>query len=638
MHTSLRSFLAPPRFPENDEKMQRAALLHMALLVSAGFVSLSLVAIAVGGNVPLRTLLIVALLLALLMQSGRWLRAGQFRRCELVLTAGFFIIFTVGVASIGTIRAPATSVYVFWVMLMVTLFRLPGLVIGSIASSVAVLCLIIAENLGWLPKPNLSVGVTQWLVFTANFVMTAILAHYTNQLTFQALSRSRTENQRRIQAENELRKLTRAVEQSPNTIIITDLNGTIEYANTRFLSVTGLSYDQVIGRNLQQLEAGGTPADTYREILSAMSSGREWRGECVSRKKDGSLYYETAIVSPVIDSDGITTHYLTVKQDITERKRAEEALRLSEERHRLIAHLASDVIWTMSTEGQITYVSPSVEAVRGFTADEAMQQSMAQSLTPASLAIAQRHFDQLHLDLAAGRPVQAFRGEMEYWCKDGSTVWTEVMVQPVLGENGEVIELLGVTRSIAEHKRLLQELQDAKAGMERANAELLSLATTDSLTGAWNRRHFERIAVTAIAQALRYQHPLSLVVFDIDRFKIVNDRYGHQVGDQVLIELTKVVSQVLRSTDILARWGGEEFVVVMEHCNESSAMQLAEKIRKEVESHPFPSVGTITISLGVAEFRPGDTLNAWFSQADQALYDAKNSGRNAVRCASALFA
>lgn len=628
----VQQWLAPPSFSEDGDKSQRTALLRVALRVSIGFAGLTLVAIALGNNVPVTTSVITGLLLVMLVQSMRWLRAGKIRHCEFALTTGFFIAFTFAVASVGTIRSPATSVYVFWVMLMVTVYRFPGLVIGALASSIAVLCLIVAENQGLLPTPDISVGVTQWLVLTGNFVMTASLAYYTNQLTVNALDLSRKENHGRIQAENELRKLTRAVEQSPNSIIITDLNGTIEYVNPRFLSATGLTSDEALGKTPEQLPAGRTPPDTYREIMSTLASGREWHGECVNRNKDGAIYYEAAIVTPVIDHAGVTTHYLTVKRDVTEQKRAEEALRLSEERHRLIAHFAKDVIWTMDLNGHITYVSPSIEAVRGFTPEEAAQQSPERILTPASMEAAHSYFVQLHADLEAGRPAQTFRGEMEYRCKDGSTVWTEVMVQPVLGEKGEVIELLGVTRSIAEHKRLLQELQNAKAATERANAELFSLATTDPLTGTWNRRHFERTAATAIARAVRYQYPVSILVFDIARFKTVNDRYGHQVGDQVLIELTRVVGQVLRSTDILARWGGEEFVVVAEHCDATAAMQLAEKIRKQVETHRFPEVGSVTISLGVAELRSEDTLDSWFGRADQAVFDAKNSGRNAARC------
>ncbi len=506
------NWLASPIFREDGEKTQRAALVHAALLFSIAFAVVALIAIIVGKNVPARTFVIVFLYLLLLLQSVRWLHAGKLGYCELTLTVGFFVVLTAAIISLGTIRAPATAVYVFWVMLAVTIYRLPGLMIGATVSSMTVLVLILAENMGMLPQPNLSVGMTQWLMLTALYVMTASLAYYTSRITAEALKQSRVENQQRIQAENELR--------------------------------------------------------------------------------------------------------------------------LSEERHRLIAHFAKDVIWTMSPDGQITYISPSIEAVRGLTPEEAMQQSIDQILTPESIALVQNYFIQLHADIQAGRPVQTFRGEMEYLCKDGSTVWCDVMVQPVLSSEGKVIELLGVSRSIAEHKRLLRELANAKAATERANAELHSLATTDSLTGIWNRRHFEQAAGIAIAQALRYQHPVSMLVLDIDHFKEVNDRYGHQVGDQVLIELTKVIGRALRSTDILARWGGEEFVVVAEYCDTSAAMQLAEKIRKKVEAHSFPIVGSVTISLGVAEFHAEETLDAWFGRADQAVFEAKNSGRNTIRCSS----
>lgn len=636
LKSTAQRWLAPPIFPQDDERTQRARLLNVAHLVSLVLTALALLAIVIGKNVPIRTLVIVSVWLGVLIQSVRWLHAGKLGRAELMLIAGFFITLTTASMSLGTIRAPATAVYVFWVMLAVTIYRLPGLLFASLVSSLTVLGLISAENLGMLPKPDVSVGATQWLMLTGLFATTAALAYYTSQVTAEALRLSRNENEQRIRAESELRKLTRAVEQSPNSIVITDLRGTIEYANPRFYSVTGFNKEDVIGENPRILKSNLTPKETYRDLWRTLSSGHEWSGEFVNRKKDGSLFWESAIISPVTDSGGVLTHYLSIKQDITERKRAEEALRLSEERHRLIANFASDVIWTMGLDGVLTYISPSIEALRGVTPDEAMMETHEAKLTPASYAMSQEYFEQLHADLQAGRPPKAFRSEMEYRCKDGSTVWTEVMVQPVLGKDGKVVELLGVTRSIAEHKRLMHELKSAKEAAEHANAELFTMATTDTLTGVWNRRHFEHTAATAIAQAARYGHPLSMLLFDIDRFKAVNDRYGHQAGDQVLIELTRVVSKDLRAADILARWGGEEFVVISAHCNEGAAMQLAEKIRKEVEAHRFPVVGSLTISLGVAEFSAGDTLDTWFGKADRALYEAKGGGRNAVRCSSLL--
>lgn len=638
MIKTVNQWLAPPAFQADEEKTQRAGLLNLVILISLSFTTVSLFAAVFGNSVPARTIVIVLLWLALLLQSLRWLHLGRLGRVEWVLTAAFFITITAVNISQGTVRAPATAIYVFWVTLAVMIYRLRGLLVASCLSSLAVLGLIVAENAGLLPQPNFSVGMTQWVVLSGLFVMTASLAHYTNQLTREALDQSKLENAQRMRAEADLRKLTSAVEQSPNSIVITDLSGTIEYVNPRFCSVTGYSQEEVIGQNPRLLKSDRTPPDTFLQLWDALSAGREWRGEFVNRKKDGSLYFESDIISPVTDDQGAATHYLAVKEDITQRKQAEEALRISEERHRLIASFASDVIWTMAPSGRITYVSPSVETLRGVTPDEAMQQPMDQILMPESQARATRYLRQLQSALDAGQPPHPFRDELEYRRKDGSTVWTEVMVQPIFREDGSLMELLGVTRSIAEHKRLLHELQTAKEAVEHANDELSRIATIDVLTGIWNRRHFEHVAASARAQALRHKQPVSMLLFDIDHFKKVNDRYGHQIGDQVLIELTRLVGQSIRTTDMLARWGGEEFVVILSYCRQAEAMQIAEKIRKVVASHYFAEVGKVTVSLGVAEFSGSETLDDWFKRVDQALFEAKSGGRNTVRTAGTTAA
>ena len=419
-------------------------------------------------------------------------------------------------------------------------------------------------------------------------------------------------------------------------LLIDPRSGDIADANAAAARFYGYSIEHLKTMRIQQINM--LSPDEVADALA--QAARHERNVFVfpHRLSDGSVRTVEVRTSPI--EAGNCCLLFSIIHDVTERQRSEEALRISESRHRLLADNARDVIWTMAPDGTITYVSPSVETVRGFTPAEAMLQTTEEILTPASRAVSLGYFTQLHADLAADRPTRSFRGELEYRCKDGSTVWTEVMAFPLFSDEG-LVELLGVTRDISEHKRLVLELQQARDATEtanqallHANAALAGIAITDALTGVSNRRHFEQVADAAAAQARRYQQPLSLLIFDIDHFKSINDRYGHLAGDHVLIELTQLVGGALRDSDVLARWGGEEFVVIMPHCGASAALLVAQKLRALVAAHPFDAVGTVTVSLGAAEFKPDEGLDDWFRRVDLALYEAKSGGRNTVRLGS----
>lgn len=166
--------------------------------------------------------------------------------------------------------------------------------------------------------------------------------------------------------------------------------------------------------------------------------------------------------------------------------------------------------------------------------------------------------------------------------------------------------------------------------MEWEKAILERQALTDSLTGIHNREKFDETLALEVDRARRYGTPLSLIMFDIDHFKDVNDLHGHQVGDTVLISLTRIISAHIREHDIFARWGGEEFMILAPGIPAESAAQLAEKLRGLVEEADFPVAGHVTISLGVAQFQADDTPRSLAKQVDDALYRAKRGGRNRV--------
>jgi diguanylate cyclase (GGDEF)-like protein len=180
------------------------------------------------------------------------------------------------------------------------------------------------------------------------------------------------------------------------------------------------------------------------------------------------------------------------------------------------------------------------------------------------------------------------------------------------------------------------ELERRNEELRRLAAQLEQLASTDQLTGTTNRRKFDDTIAEELRRAERYAQPLSLLLFDIDHFKKVNDEHGHKVGDSVLVETTALVLQMLRSSDCLARWGGEEFVVLAPGIGPAGAATLAERIRAGVAAHVFPSAGRVTISTGVAESRPGDSPDGLLARADAAMYAAKAGGRNRVEVSPAL--
>jgi two-component system cell cycle response regulator len=183
-------------------------------------------------------------------------------------------------------------------------------------------------------------------------------------------------------------------------------------------------------------------------------------------------------------------------------------------------------------------------------------------------------------------------------------------------------ELLARVSILLENKQLIDRLEAQKR-------LLFALAMRDQLTSLFNRRSLFEIAPKEVASAQRHGYPISLFMLDLDHFKEVNDNYGHQAGDSVLREIGALILSLLREGDFAARFGGEEFVVLLPHCKMSDAMARAEDLRAAIEGQN-PASLPVTTSIGVATLAPGWNFEALFRAADEAVYRAKANGRNRV--------
>ena len=168
---------------------------------------------------------------------------------------------------------------------------------------------------------------------------------------------------------------------------------------------------------------------------------------------------------------------------------------------------------------------------------------------------------------------------------------------------------------------------------EQLTDKIKRLSEEDYLTKLHNRRKIHEILENEISRSKRYNSTFAVILLDIDNFKITNDQFGHNAGDQVLVQISDIIRKTIRESDIASRWGGEEFLVFCPHTNIDGAFSLAEKLRNNIEKNEFGGVGYKTSSFGVAQIEHADTVQSLIQRADEALYSAKNSGKNIVMAA-----
>ncbi len=279
----------------------------------------------------------------------------------------------------------------------------------------------------------------------------------------------------------------------------------------------------------------------------------------------------------------------------------------------LMANTISDGLYVMNEQGVITFVNESAARILGYTRKDLLgrvahdvfhqQGNCKTPLSECSLCNVFRYNTR-------------FKGEEIFCRKDGTSFVAEVASEPLF-EHGKEISAVTIFRDISERKQMEEQLHE--------------LCNTDPLTKAFNRRYFLEVLETEVQRSRRYGMPFALVMGDVDRFKRVNDLFGHQAGDRVLQEVVAAIQERIRSSDTFARWGGEEFVLLLANTSLENAVPLVENIRENIRLLNFGEVGTVTISFGVTIFRDGDTIDTLLSRADKLLYEAKAAGRNCVR-------
>ena len=221
-----------------------------------------------------------------------------------------------------------------------------------------------------------------------------------------------------------------------------------------------------------------------------------------------------------------------------------------------------------------------------------------------------------------GKPVLTPRQSFSSWqqrVEGKSESWREVEIRAAQ----ELAENLSTALTFHEINRLNNQLS-------KVNEQLQTMVRTDPLTGIWNRYYIQEELIRLTEAARRYNHPFSVIFFDIDRFKDFNDQHGHQAGDRVLRSISECLQSRLRSADVLGRWGGEEFIIVAGNTEQTEAVQLAERVREAVAELDLGELGHVTISLGVTQWREDEDGNSLVNRADEAMYQAKADGRNRV--------
>ena len=429
----------------------------------------------------------------------------------------------------------------------------------------------------------------------------------------------------------EKEKMQLIFDTSPDAALITRLSdGLIVNVNVKFTVLSGYTRDEVIGTTTMQINVWHKFEDRQLLLADLKNKGLCDNMEFVFQRKSGSQFFGM-ISARMIEIQG-TPHIVSVVRDITERKRAEEALMESEEQYRSILNASPDNITITDLEGRILMISPAAKKMFGYELNFENFKDMRLLDFIVHEDVERAHANLLLMYQGGFRKPNEYRGMR----RDKSIFNIEVNSEFVRNANGQPIRMVFIIRDITERKLAEQQIQELvqRLEIEKNAAQLNSI--TDSLTGLLNRRYFDMALSTEFYRLKRSGSTLSIIMLDVDHFKNFNDTYGHLAGDDCLHQIGMMLKTIVgRAPDIVARYGGEEFTAILPETESSGAQEMAEKIRKGVEGLEIPHSSSdtaehVTVSLGVISVITTSIVSPKqvIALADEALYCAKNKGRN----------
>lgn len=463
-----------------------------------------------------------------------------------------------------------------------------------------------------------------------------------NMKSIVAITRNVTECKQAEQALRESDERFKSIyTQSPVGIEIYDADGKMLDINPAGMKIFGIERaEQVHGFDLF------ADPNITRKLRKKLAEGKPVAFESVfdfelvkkmglyPTSRSGKCFID-CLITPLTSSEKSISGYVVHVREITERQKMAHTLAESEKRFRALIEHSTDAISLIDAHGAVVYESPSAQKLTGYGPEERMGRSGLELVYP----------DDLPAVKSALAEVIANRGRIKnsqfrLVRKDGTVWWTEGTAINLLDEPSVQAIVINY-RDITQRKKAEKTLKTANrqlnarlAQIEQLQSELREQALRDPLTRLFNRRYLSETMERELKLAKREKRPVSVIVMDIDRFKKINDKYGHRVGDEFLTEIAKLLQSHARGSDVICRYGGEEFLIVMPGANSRAARKRAEQLRVQCEAMRIAYNGKelkVTLSFGVATYPThGAEGEEIVIKADKALYKSKRSGRNCV--------
>jgi diguanylate cyclase (GGDEF)-like protein/PAS domain S-box-containing protein len=417
------------------------------------------------------------------------------------------------------------------------------------------------------------------------------------------LVRSKKQMNRAFEAEHRAHgRVMNILESITDGFIAIDRNWLFTYVNAEAEKLLGKNRDEMVGRNVWEVIPETEDSIFHRNYRKAMDLRQATTFEARSLMVD--KFFE---VHAYPSEDGIAVYF----RDITEQRKARERLKASEERYRELVENANDLLYTHDLIGNFTSVNNACVTVTGYTHGELLTKNLADLVAPEHLDRARQMLLQ---KIQEG--VGATTYEIDIVARDGRRVPVEVSTRLIL-ENGKPRGVQGIARDISERKR--------------AETALRNMSLTDPLTGVYNRRGAITLADQQLKVAQRLGRNMLLIYADLNHLKVINDTYGHTAGDVALVEIAEALQETFRESDIIARIGGDEFVVLAMETADSSEEAIRRRVldalatRNAISMRPYD----LSVSLGIARFDPerARDFEDLMGEADRRMYEDKRFTR-----------